>query len=565
MFSGWRWEKKGGDWIDADGVRHGPKPWARQATVANAATPVVYTIDVTAALQRVRADGRWCAFKVTATKIFLKIASLWATDITQRPRLLVTYTDSTQADLTPVITAACAAGSPSSIDPILNLPAFIEFDQPTTDVQSAALMLTVVAHSSGIGGEIQLQLLDPPINADPVQHGAAAYAGPLDLGIEAVQGIIGAQRYVDGSVTEDFLLLEPLGTNFNASRGFDPALWGGTPDTTKLPHKGLGKWMSGYPGRWTDVVPSTYADEGFEPLAPGLGALRLHMPAQATADGQYVGYGGTGANNALLMMPEPLYGRLPRIFVRQYIRLGLLHDGRYLTPRDKQFHVYKGSPGSATPTRIDFGGKWGCTPAHINSLGSGSGSSGGGYGFQLRYAWGDCLGDSDGPQEGGFRPGWHLFDFGAMQPPGYSYAGASNSGANWGQRGGLGSMLYAGQWYCVETEVKLNSVDKPGILADGTPHIKNGVPQFWTPDGALRTWIDGRLAFERTGMVFRSMPKIASGKPPDDKMWPVRELGVAQLWWTWYHGGVVQNSVPRTMFMTGLAYGQEYIGPMRLG
>lgn len=53
-------------------------------------------------------------------------------------------------------------------------------------------------------------------------------------------------------------------------------------------------------------------------------------------------------------------------------------------------------------------------------------------------------------------------------------------------------MIYAGKWYAIETEVKLNTVDGTG----GT----------YIPDGILRTWIDGKLVFERTGMVFRTLP-----------------------------------------------------------
>ena len=84
-------------------------------------------------------------------------------------------------------------------------------------------------------------------------------------------------------------------------------------------------------------------------------------------------------------------------------------------------------------------------------------------------------------------------------------------------------------------------------------------------DGELRAWVDGRLVFERTGLVFRSFPMRGAGGPPTGPtvMPPVRELGVRALWLNWYHGGVTQNTVPRTMFMTGLAWGSEYIGPMR--
>ena len=115
--------------------------------------------------------------------------------------------------------------------------------------------------------------------------------------------------------------------------------------------------------------------------------------------------------------------------------------------------------------------------------------------------------------------------------------------------------MHADTWYCVETELKLNTVS---AAAPG-----------YTPDGEMRVWVDGRLALEKTGMVFRSLPLMGSGgaNPPYNPNYiqPVRELGVTALWFNWYHGGLPQNTLPRTMFVTGLAYGTSYIGPMKFG
>lgn len=86
----------------------------------------------------------------------------------------------------------------------------------------------------------------------------------------------------------------------------------------------------------------------------------------------------------------------------------------------------------------------------------------------------------------------------------------------------------------------------------------------YLPDGELRAWVDGRLVFERVGMVFRSKPLKGDLPPKPSEMPPLRELGVRGLWLNWFHGGVTQDSVERVMFFTGLAYGTQYIGPMRL-
>lgn len=546
-YTGWPWSKTGGDWIDRKGVRHGMVPWANMVTLAGPqALPVRYSLEVTDVLRKVQADDRWCAFKLIALKASRKVAARWG-EPAQVPRLEVRYSDGTKASLALVTTALCAAGAPNSVGPSYTLPVFIEFDRPAKPVQSATLTVTCTEHSSGVA-ELALFLLDPPVNNEPVRQGVAAGTGRLDADIASAPGIIGAQRYIDGSSLADFVL---PGRQINtwASREFDPALWGGKPDTTKLPHKGLGKFITTNGENWARLVNSSHRGEGFEPLTAGLGAMRIHMIPGAKADGDIVGYSGSGGANASIFMPEPLLGRLGHIFVRYYVRLGLPDQQPYLRERSKRYHVYNES-GQRNPVRIDWAGKWGITPCHTTSFGGGSGSSGGGRGWQLRLAWSDCDLMAGGPDEGGIRPGFHLYDFGSAQPPGHSYAGDSGAKANWGQRGGLGGMIYADRWYCLETELKLNAVmdAAPGFL----------------PDGELRTWLDGRLVFERTGMVFRSKPLVATVPASPSVMPPVRDLGVRSLWLNWYHGGVTQDSVERTMFFTGLAYGSQYIGPMQL-
>lgn len=548
-YCGWPWDKVGGDWLDRAGVRHGPTPWASMVTL-KAPTSLVkaYTLDVSEVLKRVQQDNRWCAFRLATTLGPRKIAGCWNKTY-PKPTLQVHYTDGTQEALNCIITAVMKPGTPSSITPNVSMPCFIEFDRPSKAVLSASMTLTVVEHPGNVAAVIQVFLLDPPMNTDPVQQGVAGSAsvGRLDAGLTSAPGIIGAHRYVDGSTVDQFIHPgEPI--NKWASREFDPALWGGTPNTTKLPHKGLGKIIRTNADGLPELVKSDYALEGFKPLATGMGALRMHMKADATHDGDVVGYGGTGAASGSIFMPEPLFGRLPRIFVRYYLRLGTPEGTRYLRDPVKRYNVYH-KEGQIAPNWTDWAGKFGFTPDHTTSYGGGSGSSGGGRGWQMRLAWSDCDAYCGGPNEEGIRPGFHLYDFGPLNPPGYSYTGDTNSKIFWGKRGGLGGIIYANEWYCVETELKLNTVmdAAPGFL----------------PDGELRAWIDGRLVFERTGLVFRSKP-LYTAPLRSDLIAPVRDLGVRALWLNWYHGGVTQNSVPRTMFVTGLAWGQQYIGPMKL-
>jgi hypothetical protein len=173
----------------------------------------------------------------------------------------------------------------------------------------------------------------------------------------------------------------------------------------------------------------------------------------------------------------------------------------------------------------------------------------------MRHAWGVVDEVTGGPDEGGISSGWHFYDFYNQNPPGYNYTTDKGYLTQWGQRGGLGAVLYAGRWYCVEYEMKLNSIDVENPATPG---------KFWAPDGELRTWIDGRLVYERTGLVFRVGPAATWSPVGAAEMRPHRNLGIQGLWMNWYHGGVTENSYPMSMFTTGLAYGTSRIGPMKL-
>ena len=134
-----------------------------------------------------------------------------------------------------------------------------------------------------------------------------------------------------------------------------------------------------------------------------------------------------------------------------------------------------------------------------------SGTSGGGRGWQMRNRWNDIWHDDVGPDLGGWGWGLHTWDFLYNNPDGYRYGATddrTSSDSGFGQRGGLGGILYSDIWYCVESELKLNTV-------------MPGAPGF-IPDGEIRYWIDGRLVLERTGMVFRSLPMYDPGYDGDE-------------------------------------------------
>lgn len=559
--SGWAWDQVGGDWLDANLVRYGPAAWAsvNLTAVSGSTAAHEYTgIDVTALLQHCQSRSSWAAF-------LLRMAPgssqprLVAGPLTpggfNPPRIDVNYSDGTSAVLACRIVARLTSSSSTTIstDQVggMNLPLLMEFERPAKPVAGASLRFTVTQHWSGSGaGTAQLMLADPPVNAEPVSGlaGLGPRAGALDAGITSLPGVVGAHRYVDGESLSSFVSSQAW--NFNAENAYDPAIYGtGAQDLNKLPHVDLGKFIRANVDTdlWS-LVRSDYRADGFAPLAPGLGALRVEMPDTGVVTGAEQANGGTTAASRKIMLPPQDYGVLDRIFVRYYVRFG----GPYNPGRGDRKEVRR----FGNPEWTAMAGKWGITPSHSTTYGGVSGSAGGGRGWTLRHKWADCEVQSGGPCEGGITTGWHLWDFLGNNPAGYRYGAEPDAVQReaWGRGGGLGGVLYANRWYCIEQEVKLNTVSQSSPAGDGT---------FWTPDGELRVWVDGRLAYERTGMVFRSLP-LHSPAANSGFLRPIRELGVKDLWFNWFHGGLNNSTYKRVMFVTGLVWARERIGAMRL-
>lgn len=542
--SGWLWTQPGGDWLDANGTRHGSVPWFAVPTdKAIGATAVAsYSVDVTQLAQHCQRNKRWFALMLFARNAARVMAGRHHS--TQAPpHVDVIYTNGQSARLSTRVSASSSKSStlPNSTAAELQLPVFIEFDAPQSEVASAALFFVLTQHWSGSNPRVEGFLLDPPMASDSIATGLAATAGALDGGIEKLPSVLGVHRYLDGSSLTDFA--HAGASNWTDESNYDPAIYDNGPsDLNKFPHAGQGKWINA--GKGWSIVGSDFGGEGFKPLAPGLGALRIEMPASAgVKDGAVVGSSGTTAGNGMIFLPESLYGRLGRIFVRYYFRIGT----PYAAQVAKRYQVYQTEPKTEWTT---YAGKFGITPDHATSSGGVSGSSGGGHGWQMRLSWYECDAGLGGPDEGGWAPGFHLYDFYYQNPPGHNYGhGDGNMPEHWGQRGGVGGMLYAGQWYCIEHELKLNTVmpESPGFLADGE----------------IRAWVDGRLAYERTGMVFRTLPVVMPAFR-QGSIRPCRELGVRGIWLNWFHGGKTVATFDRTSFYTGLVWSREYIGPMKL-
>lgn len=561
--AGWPWRRLGGDWIDANGTLHGAVPWAsvQAAAVSGPTARASYTLDVTAAIQHIEAMDRYCALYLRSAGAPRVLAGAASADA---PTLTVEYEDGVREVLQCHVLAQVDGSSayPFTFGSECKLPAMVEFERPRAGVVSASLAITVTQHWSGSRPVIEVYVVDPPINAEPVQHGIAA-AAPLDAALPQHQSIIGAHRITDSTTLADIAESVPSHlANYNALNAYDPALYGtGPEDKSRLPHRGLGKWIGIGPSRFS-VVPSTYAAEGFQPVAPGVGALRVTYPREVDQDGVTVGYATSQSASGKIFMPPEHFGKLREIFVRYYLRLGTPDGGPYIHDPSTRYLV---RTQDGAPLRwTDCGGKFGIMPAHDTTEGGVSGTSGGGRGWQMRLGWTD-VDLPQGPDVGGVGAYLHWFDF-LNNVPGHNYGGngaLAPGDDSLAQRGGLGGMVYAHQWYCIETRLRLNSVDQPATV-NGVPHVVSGRQQFWTPDGELDVWIDGRLAYSKRGLVMRTLPlQVKAGQNPALYLPPVGELGIRDLWFNWFHGGLTKSSRARVMFVTGLAWGREYIGPMR--
>lgn len=545
--SGWRWLNKGGDWVDADLKPQGPKPWAMSMQTGKmvAGETQVLSMDVTTLLQR----PAWAAWLIRCPNAQRRILGTGA----GRPGVMLTYDDGTSEFLVATVVASNGSGKtiPDLRSEQVVLPAMVEFKRPEKAFVSAVLTITMTGGewaSSNGPARFEIFPLTPPLNGDRVTQGLAENY-PLDEGIAEHPSVIHAHRYLASGKLSDFV--SNFVGNTDNEAVFDPGLIAGTgpSDLTKLPHVGQGLWV-GITNKWS------YAKAGaplFEPLHPDLGAIRVHMtPHQYKgADGKLrdvqhgdvVGYGGTLSSHAFLYMPADKIYKQRRLFTRVYMRISYPR-GRP-TPATRRQGWADKVGGQAKWNEL--GGKFGLTPGgHHNAYGGYSGTAGGGRGTQFRQGWIECAEDIGGPGEGGWYVSWHLYDYGFAQPPGHVYAAALAHEYAWGQRGGLGSVLYAGHWYCVETECLLNDV------TDTT----------WAEDGELRTWIDGRLVFERTGMVFRTVPVLKAAYKYGTSR-PIHPLGHVYAGMNIFHGGVTPDSHERFLDFTGLVVSESHIGPMK--
>ena len=592
--SKWPWKNRSGDYVGADGMPQSSVPFA--STVLTSGGPASVMIDVTSAYRYLRAENLWCAFLLRTTQA-LQLTGVLHPTATQS-RIALTLEDGTTRTLPLWYTSSTLPGTayPNAHEDIVEVsPAangLIEFDRPSAPhggVRSATLYLE---HQGTAALTLELYVVAPERpDMTPILGAAAGYM--LDEGLAAHPGVMVTQLVKDSTTIDDILDTANSGDYNNPYNPggarpltqrqeafFDPTLWGqpalsAAETATKLPHRNFGKWVGrtypensdGLPSM--TVVSSSYARDGFVPLAPGLGAIHLKMPAHAPPDGTTWRADGENGTDVDLWLPYDQIGRVRRIRFRYYLLLGDGWEPRidslryhfvetrsagsggvsgswpesfgYNTveslrglssrPSDNTGKFFGGAQHQANgyfpcyqhPTRIDAEGMPNDTQV-VRLLGGGYGaSSGGDAGYQGRMLWtGGFYRPLGGPAEGGLTLGLHLYDMqGGRMPPSLSGIRDWDAGSesSFSHHGGLGHLYKDGRWRCVEFEW-VHNPNAPYVLPPrGTDYNDAGFAS--PPTGVLRAWIDGVLASTTPNFGVTRLPKIdwalqeAQGAPFD--------------------------------------------------
>ena len=546
--SGWAWKNKNGDWIDTTATPQGASAHWRVAanSAAGAGSQFTYTVDASAGVKAAWDGKRWNAYVVRGDGTGRTFTS---NQHASPPFQTVTYTDGSTANLkcTSAIglepSSAYAQGGAAEVSVANGRHAVLEFERPTKPVLSATLTLLLTQHAAG-NGNLNGFLVDPPLNSEPVLSGlAAGYS--RDAGITAHADVIFSHLYGDASSQADWIVAAGVNVYSNAQWSpdvFDPAA---PKDTSKLPHIHQGKWIKNI--GTTTLVKSSFAGDGFAPLASGLGALRVNIPGSTASDGGTVGYAGAGGCDLAMYLPDALCGTLDEIYIRYYLRLGT-HEPEYLANM-KMFR----SETNSTAHYAAHGGKFGIGPSHWTQYGGNNNIGGGNIGWTSRNAWMEFPADVG---SGAMQPGVHSWDM-------LGYNGLM------GSIGGLGAAMYPGFWYCIESRLKLNTVD-----LSATPFTAD--PAKNLNDAEIDIWIDGRKVLAMRNFSYRKLPLDYSSGPgtfnnttklgrtsiANGLLVPIRNLGVTAVSLNDFNGGVLPAETDRVKFYAGLVVSRKPIGLM---
>jgi len=554
MYSQWKWTHRGGDWLDSSGVSQGTAPcWTFSATAVTSGS-YTYAVDMTAALRQCYANNTWNAWVIRSAQ-----NRSWATRHSATPpSLSVVYTDGSSESLRCIATVGLYDGSAyayvGKLSHVLwGNNGLIEFERPRKAIASATMTFTIDSHAAG-AATVDGFLCAPPVNSGARSTGIAANY-PLDVGIAANPAVRFAQSYVDGTTTSDYIALGNTTHNIGYMSEWSPHLFGaGAANTNKLPYSWNGtslanKLIQGaVPATPPVVVPSTYSGEGFTPVAPGIGALKVVIPGNHAADGANVGSAGALGADLWAFLPEAECGLIDDLYVRYQVMYA-----PYPRQSVEQTKMFR-SEAAASAVYMTPRGKTGFGPQHWTAFGGNNRAGGGNLGWSSR---GIYTSPNDMDPDSIFM-GWHALDMWYSNAP-----QGTQGGCVWaGQQGGIGTRFKRGQWYDVEVRLKLNT---------WTEDWMNSA----THDGIYQMWIDGILAIDFQNFTFRQGPlnytdpadvsaAVNRGHTPTNGTYhpPFRQLGHAGIWLNEYQGGVISCEFDQTVFYSNVVAATSRIGPM---
>lgn len=206
---------------------------------------------------------------------------------------------------------------------------------------------------------------------------------------------------------------------------------------------------------------------------------------------------GTGCSNRYNAIPE-----LEEVYFRYYVRLGT--------------DFWGSKDGGKMPGITNYNSPLLCSTGGVSC-------KGGTKGWSLRGGF-DMNNDGDNPVFPRVRLGTYAYHA--------DQAGEYGDHWNWGPR----ALLELGRWYSVEQYVKVNTVGEH--------------------DGIARVWIDGKLAFEKTGLMLRGP------LPWDPRIQGNMAINVAP-WLIHFYGGKYPPYVrDHTAWFDNIVVAKKYIGPM---
>jgi len=530
----WAWTNPGGDWINQSGTAQATSnPHFTFAAAAASGSTTYASVNITAGVSAAFTRGKWNAYIVRASAVRGIATHRTATP----PRVQVSYTDGSTATLECLACVHLLSGTSytrigASSEAQINPSVALEFQMPTKAVSSATLSITMTA---GSAATINGYLANPPVNNAGVTSGVAA-AYPADAGLKNHASILFAQRYEDGTTLGDYVIQNFSSVDTWALSNWDPELFGtGPANTAKLPtaHQGVPvagthKWFyKQNTGNTITLVNSSYTGDNFQPVAPGLGAMRILIPKETVGDGGSVGYGGQTGADIWALFPKAVAGLLSETYVRFFVRFAF-------TPKLLADTKMVRSEAASTASYAIREGKWGLGTHHWTFFGGNNNVGGDNLGHTNRL---------------GFRV--HPSDVGLMGMQSYVHSwDMLKYDMPFGQMGGLGAGFYPNRWYCIEVRKRLNTWNSTGAVGTSPS------------DGLMEIFIDGRLAARHTAWKYRDGRLDYTTETPISmgKLVPFRQMGDMGLALNLYNGGVKGADEEMVMFFAQVACGTQYIG-----